>query len=313
MSQLTHSSMQQKIVPNIWCNRNVEQAGAFYAETFENASFEVDSRYPEEGLLDFQKDFVGDPLTGSLKISGYELRLINGGAEFAPNPSVSFMLNFDPLLFDGDEGVARASLDLLWQRLSDGGFVMMPLGEYPFSPHYGWVQDRFGVSWQLMLTDPAGDPRPFIMPSLLFSDRAQNRAGEAVDHYLEVFADFEGGAQLGTRVLYEAPQGPAVPGSVLFSDFRLGEQWFVAMDSAVEQPFSFGYGISLEVKCDGQSELDRLWERLSAVPEAEQCGWLLDRFGLGWQIVPANMDELMQRSGAYGKMMQMKKIVIDEF
>lgn len=303
----------QRIVPNIWCTRNAEEAAAFYAEVFENADYEIESRYPEQGLLDFQVEFAAQPLTVALTISGYRFTLINAGDEFAPNPSVSFMLNFDPLLFDSDEALALSCLERLWERLKDGGTELMPLGKHPFSERYGWVQDRFGVSWQLIAADPAGDPRPFIMPALLFCGAVQNHAGEAVGHYLNVFSDSPGGSELGSYVLYPEKQGPAEPGTVQFSDFQLGDQWFVAMDSGAEQPFSFTCGISLEVHCDGQAEIDRLWERLSAVPDAEQCGWLADRFGVSWQIVPSNMGELMQRPGAFERMLSMKKLVIAEF
>lgn len=305
--------MPQKVVPNIWFTRNAREAGEFYANAFENASASVDAYYPKEGLPDFQQEFAADVLTVSLVISGFHFTLINAGDEFSPNPAISFMLNFDPLLFDGDAELARASLDRLWARLSDGGVVLMPLGEYPFSAHYGWVQDRYGVSWQLMLTDPAGDPRPFILPTLLFSGDAQNRAQEAVQHYLKVFEGMTEGAELGALVLYAEQHGPAHAGAVQFSDFRLGEQWFVAMDSGVAQPFMFSPGVSFEVSCDDQPEIDHYWNALSAVPEAEQCGWLTDRFGVSWQIVPANIGELMQRPGAYEKLLVMKKLVIAEF
>ncbi len=298
----------QKIVPNIWCNGNAEEAGAFYASVFENAQSEVESRYPAEGLLEFQQPLAGQALTVTLTVSGTRFTLINAGGEFRPNPSISFMLNFDPLLFDGSEEQARASLDRLWAGLAEGGNVLMPLTAYPFSAHYGWVEDRFGVSWQLMLTDPAGSPRPFIMPALLFCGRAQNRAREAVDHYLGIFED----AALGTRVPYEAASGPAPAGAVLFSDFSIGEQWFVAMDAGVEMTTDFDCGVSLEVDCADQAEIDRLWDALSAVPEAEQCGWLADRFGVSWQIVPADMEELMRRPGAFERMLQMKKLIIAE-
>lgn len=303
----------QRIVPNIWCNGNAEEAGEYYARTFENASFEVESRYPETGLLDFQQPLAGQPLTVALTIAGYRFTLVNAGNEFHPNPSLSFMLNVDPLLFDSDEFLARASLEKMWHGLVDGGRVLMPLGEYPFSPLYGWVEDRFGVSWQLILTDPAGEPRPFILPALLFGEAAQDRAGEAVDHYLHRFRGFPGGAAPGTRVLYPEPHGSAAAGSVQFSDFRIGEQWFVAMDAAAPQEESFTPGLSLEVRCDGQEQIDALWNALSAVPEAEQCGWLVDRFGVSWQIVPANMGELMLRPGAFERMLQMKKLVIADF
>ncbi|WGD36538.1 VOC family protein [Lysinibacter sp. HNR] len=296
----------QKIVPNIWCNRNAEEAGVFYASVFPGATSRVESRYPSEGLLDFQRDFAGEPLTVNVEIEGTRLVLINAGDEFHPNPSISLVLNFDPLMFGGDAEVAIAQMNSIWGALSDGGTELMPIGEYPFSPRYGWVQDRYGVSWQLMLTNPEGDPRPFIIPALMFGGAAQNRAAEALDLYTAVFED----AAIGNRFPYGQQTGPATPDALMFSEFRIGEQWFGAMDSGVEQDFSFTCGVSLEVSCADQHEIDRLWDALSAVPEAEQCGWLADRFGVSWQIVPANMKELMDHPNAFEHLMEMKKIVI---
>lgn len=298
----------QKIVPNIWCNGNAEEAGRFYAAVLPETSTRVTSRYPEEGLLDFQRPLAGAPLTVEVLVRGFELVLVNAGDEFRPNPAISFMLNFDPLLFDGDEQAARDALDELWGRLEAGGTVRMPLGEYPFSAHYGWIEDRYGVSWQLMLTDAAGEPRPFVIPALTFGGPHQNSAGEAVDHYVATLDD----AELGQRLLFAEAHGPAAAGSVQFSEFRVGEEWFTAFDAAAEQDFTFDCGVSLEVKCGDQAEIDRLWEALSSAPEAEQCGWCRDRFGVNWQIVPANMGELMQRPGAFERMLRMKKLVIDE-
>jgi predicted 3-demethylubiquinone-9 3-methyltransferase (glyoxalase superfamily) len=300
------------IVPNIWCNRNAEEVGAFYASAFENAHAEVESRYPEEGLLDFQREFAGLPLTVTLTISGTRFTLINAGDEFHPNPSVSFLLNFDPLLFDGSEEQARASMDRLWDRLIDGGAALMPLGEYPFSRRYGWVQDRYGVSWQLMLTDPAGDPRPFIIPALMFDGPAQDRAAEAADFYVSLFSESPGGAEVGNRYPYGVPTGKASAEALSFGEFRIGEQWFMVADNGSGFDHGFGNGVSLEVYCRDQAEIDRLWAALSTVPEAEQCGWCVDRFGLSWQVVPENMAELMERPNAYEHILQMKKIVIAE-
>ncbi|MBL5975530.1 MAG: VOC family protein [Candidatus Leucobacter sulfamidivorax] len=299
----------QRIVPNIWCTRNAEEAGAFYTSVFENAEYRVEGRYPEEGLPDFQRDFAGLPVTVALTISGTRFTLINAGDEFHPNSSISFMLNFDPLLFDGSEEAARASLDRLWAALGEGGTALMPLGEYPFSRRYGWIQDRYGVSWQLMLTDPAGDPRPFIIPSLMFAGPVQNRASEAIDFYVSLFED----AAAGNRFPYGVQTGPASPDALMFGEFRIGEQWFSVMDSGVEQDVTFGCGVSLEVSCPDQAEIDRLWAALSTVPEAEACGWCADRFGVSWQIVPENIGELMERPGAYQKLMGMKKLIVADF
>lgn len=299
----------QKIIPNLWFNQDAEEAAQFYVDSFDDASSVVVQRYPETDLPDFQKDFAGRALVVDVRIGDTHFTLLNGGDTFAPNPSISFMLNFDPLMFDGDEVTARAFLTRTWDRLREGGTALMPLDEYPFSALYGWVQDRFGVSWQLNLTDPAGYPRPFLMPALLFSGPSQNRASEMVDFYLDLFP----GSELGTRAPYTEATGPAMPGAVLYSDFRIGEQWLVAMDSSSEQPFVFSPGVSLSVQCHNQAEIDRLWEALSAVPEAEQCGWLVDRAGVSWQIVPENMAELLARPDGYEHMMQMKKLVIADF
>lgn len=299
--------MSQKIVPNLWFDHNAEEAGAFYAAALPKTTARVVARYPDE-VPDWQASFAGQALTVDVKVDGFRFTLINAGSEFRPTPSISFMLNFDPLLFDGEEG-ARSALDAAWAALSEGGQSLMPLGEYPFSPHYGWVQDRYGVSWQLMLTDPKGDPRPFVIPQVMFSGDVQNKAREAVDFYVSLFDD----AAVGMVAEYPQASGTAAAGSVMFGEFHIGDQWFSMMDSNVAHEFGFTPGVSLEVTCRDQAEIDRLWDALSAVPEAEQCGWLADRYGVSWQIVPENMGELMARPGAYPKMMEMKKLVIADF
>lgn len=315
----------QKIIPNLWFNKNAEAAGEFYAAAFGHAapggaSSIVEARYPESGLPDFQRDFAGLALTVDVRIGDTHLTLINSDGTYSPNPSISFMLNFDPMDDDGDVDRTRARLTGLWDTLSDGGMSLMPLAEYPFSTLFGWVQDKYGVSWQLILTNPEGEPRPFLLPALMFCGPAQNRASEMVDFYLELFRTGSRGqsgealeTEVGTRSYYPEPTGPATTESIQFSEFRVGDQWFVAMDSGVEQPFTFAPGVSLSVQCRDQVEIDHLWDALSTVPEAEQCGWLVDRAGVSWQIVPENMGELMQRPGAYERMLKMKKLVIADF
>ncbi|GAB3699212.1 VOC family protein [Corynebacterium nasicanis] len=289
----------QRIVPNIWFDRNADDAAEFYADAFPSAVIDTRVTYPTTDLPDFQADRAGETLTVDVLIDGYRLTLINGGPEFGPTPAISFFVNFDPSRMSD----ARGELDRLWEKLSDGGIVLMPLGSYDFSEHYGWVADRFGVNWQLMLTDPAGEPRPFIIPNLMFCGPAQGQAREAVNDYVALFP----GARVGTRVT--SPDS----GGVMFSEFQLFGEWLTAMDSAVEQPFTFTPGLSLQVNAHGQQEIDLFWAGLSAVPEAEQCGWMQDRYGVSWQIVPDNIAELMERPGAYQNLLEMKKLVIDDF
>lgn len=290
----------QKIVPCLWFDHKAVEAVSFYTSVFPDARVTATQYYPSEGLLDFQQELAGQVLTVEFEIGGTRFTAINAGPEFTVNPSVSFMLNFDP----SRDGEAREHLEALWASLADRGTVMMSLGEYPFSRRYGWVQDRYGVSWQFILSNPEGEPRPFIVPSLMFCGPAQNRAAEALNYYQGVFP----GARVGTVARYPEQSGPARPGDVMFSDLELLGQWFALMDSGVEQPFTFNCGVSLMIECADQAEIDHYWDALSAVPDAEQCGWCADRFGLSWQVIPANLGALMQAPGSFEKLMHMKKI-----
>jgi predicted 3-demethylubiquinone-9 3-methyltransferase (glyoxalase superfamily) len=100
-------------------------------------------------------------------------------------------------------------------------------------------------------------------------------------------------------------------GKVLTIEFELDGELFVAINAGPE--FSFSEAVSFSVDCKDQDEIDYFWEKLSSVPESEQCGWCKDKYGLSWQIVPENMGELMQKPDAFAKMMQMKKLIVDEF
>jgi len=273
--------MGQKITPNLWFDRNGKEAADFYVSAFPNSKVVAVEYYPnsaEEGLADFQSEFAGKELTIEFELNGQRFTAINAGPEFTFNPSISFMVNFDP---SRDEQ-AREHLDELWNKLISGGEALMPLDEYPYSKRYGWVKDRYGLTWQLMLANPDGEPRPFIIPSLMFTQENTNRAEEAINFYLSVFTD----AKLGTSVRYSEDTGPARKGSLMFADFMLAGQWFAAMDSAVEQNFSFNEAISLSVACKDQAEIDDLWNKISSVPEAEVCGWCKDKYGLSWQVIP---------------------------
>lgn len=293
----------QRIIVNVWCDRNAQQAGEFYADVLPDTTTRVAARYPTEGLPEFQSDFAGEPLAVDVDIAGHRIVLINAGDEFRPNPTVSFVMNFD----SGRDVSARERLEEVWHRLGAGGTVLMPLGEYPFSPCFGWVQDRYGVSWQLDLR--SGDPvqRPFVMPALMFCGPAQNRAAEAMELYTSLLP----GSSIGTVLTYDEPLGPATAGSVMVAEFDIAGVGMLAMDSGAEHAFDFSPGMSLEIDCADQTEIDRVWAALSAVPEAEQCGWCVDRFGLSWQVVPDSIGELMAAPGAYAAMLEMKKIDID--
>ena len=298
----------QKIIPNLWFDGVAREAAEFYVSVFPGSKITGGSKYPdskEEGLADFQLDLAGKDLTVEFNLAGHDFVGINAGPEFKPTPALSFMVNFDP----SHDDQAREHLDEVWGKLLEGGEVMMELGEYPFSKRYGWVKDKFGFTWQLILTNPDGEERPCIIPSLMFSGPLANKAEEAINFYTSVFED----SKTGMIARYEQDQTPVKAGGIMFGDFMLAGQWFAAMDAPGEHNFSFNEAISLSVACKDQAEIDYFWEKLSTVPEAEQCGWCKDQYGVSWQIVPENMEELMQKPDAFKKMMQMHKLVIADF
>ena len=146
-----------------------------------------------------------------------------------------------------------------------------------------------------------------ITPNLWFDGNAK----EAVDFYTSVFPNSKIRA-----ISYYPKEGLAdfqkdMAGKELTVDFELDGQGFSAINAGPE--FKFSEAISFMIACKDQAEIEYYWNKLSTVPESEQCGWCKDQFGLSWQVIPANMEELMKKPGAFAKLMQMHKIEIDKF
>ena len=146
-----------------------------------------------------------------------------------------------------------------------------------------------------------------ITPNLWFDGNAK----EAVDFYLSVFPDSK-----IIETSYYPEEGlldfqQELAGKELTIEYELSGNRFIAINAGPE--FKFNESVSFMIPCEDQEEIDYYWENLSKVPEAEQCGWCKDQYGLSWQVVPSNMEELMKRPEAYANMMKMKKIVITDF
>jgi predicted 3-demethylubiquinone-9 3-methyltransferase (glyoxalase superfamily) len=303
--------MTQKIIPNLWFNGNAEEAVGFYVSVFPDTSTVSTSHYPkskEEGLADFQLDMAGKVLTIDFDIMGFRFVTINAGPEFTPNPSMSFFITLD----------SKEGIDELWEKLVDGGKELMALGKYPFSEYYGWVQDKYNVSWQLILNNPEGDQRPKVMPSLLFTQDKDGKAEEAITFYTSVFKDSpstsSGQVKLGQLVRRTEDDGTAKSGTLAFGDFMIEGTWVAAMDGGEGHDFTFNEGVSLLVSCRDQDEIDYYWEKLTADGGQESvCGWLKDKYGVSWQVAPEGMEELMKKPDAFKTMMKQKKIVIAEY
>lgn len=293
----------QKIVPHLWFDTQAKEASAFYVSVFGNNSKILNSSTLHD-TPSGDTDIVG------FEIWGYEFQSISAGPYFKLNPAISFMVNFDP----SQDKDALTKIDEIWGKLMDGGKALMPIDKYPFSERYGWVQDKFGVTWQLILTKPEGEERPLIIPASLFTGEVTGKAEEATEFYLSVFKN----SKRGALVKYGPGSEPNVEGTVMFTDYMLEGGWFAAMDSPPMHDFNFNEAISLIVRCEDQKEIDYYWEKLSAVPESEQCGWLKDKFGVSWQIVPKEMDEMMangtkeQKDRVTQAFLKMKKFDIEK-
>ena len=268
-----------KIIPHLWFDKNAHEAARFYTSIFPNSKIKSTTIQNSPYSGDF--DIV------SFELWGQEFMAIGAGPYFKFNPSISFVVNFAPSRLKN----ASEMLDQVWSQLADGGTVLMPLGKYPYSKKYGWIQDKYGLSWQLILTNPEGEERPEILPSLLFVNENAGKAEEAMNFYFTVFKN----SKTGQIVRYPKGMEPDQEGTIMFADFLLEDQWFVVMDSARNHEFNFNEAISFLVNCDSQDEIDGYWEKLSAVPEAEQSGWLKDKYGISWQIVPKELDEMMTK------------------
>lgn len=271
--------MKQKIIPNLWFNDQAEEAATFYASLFVGSRITTITRFHEAGT-DVHGQPAGSVSTVEFELAGYRMVALNGGPHFSFTPAISFFVVCE----------RRSEIDELWRRLSEGGEVMMPLDTYDWSERYGWVQDRYGLTWQLSLGE-LSEVGQKITPSLLFVGDRFGRAEEALELYTSVFENSE----VAGILRYEAGE-VGREGAVKHAQFTLDGEVFMVMDGPGEHPFTFNEAVSLIVPCASQQEIDRYWEELSegGDPGAQQCGWLKDRFGVSWQVVPAVLYDMLQ-------------------
>jgi len=294
----------QKITPFLWFDKNAEEAMNFYTSIFNNSKIVSLTRYPdplppgqEEGPM---KGMEGKVLTGVFELEGFKFMGLDGGPIFKFNPSVSFSVRLGSV----------EEVDKLFNQLVDGGSVLMPLQKYPFAERYGWLQDKYGLSWQIS-TGPQN--KQVITPSFMFVGKQFGKCEEAINFYASVFKD----SKIDMMMRYEKGEGQdADVGKIKFSAFNLAGQQFFAMENSAEHKFEPSPAISMYVECEDQEEVDAYWEKLSSSPADEQCGWLKDKYGFSWQIIPKALPKLMndpdkkKADAVMNAMMKMKKIVV---
>lgn len=262
----------QRIIPHLWFDKEAVEAAEWYVSLFEDSNI-ID-------ITTISGTPSGDTQLVDFQLANLRFSAISAGPHFTFNPSVSLIVACS----------TTEEVDRLYASLSSHGTELMAIGEYPFSKRYAWVQDRYGLSWQVMLVEKMEEHQR-IRPSLLFSGDLCGKAEEAIGCYESVFEE----ANKGYINQYAAGEAMDTRAKINYGEINIGGTQIILMDNGFGGDFTFNEAFSFMVLCENQEEIDYFWDKLSFVPEAEQCGWVKDQFGLSWQVIPVNMNEVLMR------------------
>lgn len=261
----------QKITPFLWFEKNMKEVTDFYISVFPGTAV--------KGGGELDNTPSGTVQMVTLNIFGMNFDLMTAGPYLTFNPTVSFIISCDSL----------EEVDMLWNKLSVTGKVLMELSNYPFAEKYGWVQDPYGVSWQIMFSSTMKAPHK-VIPTLMFAGGVCGRAEEAGNFYTSVFRD----SKINYSMKYDGSEPvDDIRAKVKHSSITIEDFTLALMDSGRKSPLTFAQGISFIVNCENQEEVDYYWEKLTDGGQEVQCGWLNDKFGFPWQIVPKAMGRMM--------------------
>ena len=276
--------MKENITPCLWYNGQAQEAAALYCSVFTDAKITAQS-----------------PIVTGINVSGHSITLLDGGPMYKPNPSISFFY----ICEKEDE------LNKIWDAFSKEGTVLMALDKYPWSEKYGWINDKFGISWQISL-GKISDVGQKITPCFMFTGKQYGRPDEVIAHYSSIFRN----VKVDGILRYGANELPDEEGKIKHAQFALNDQKFMIMESAAPHNFGFTEGISLTIHCETQKEIDYYWEKLTESGAESMCGWLKDKFGVSWQIIPTVLNKIMNDPAKAGKaaqaFMSMRKLNIEQ-
>jgi predicted 3-demethylubiquinone-9 3-methyltransferase (glyoxalase superfamily) len=274
--------MKTKLISNgLWFDSQAEEAAKFYTSVFEQSEIIDVLRYGKEGF-EIHKRPENSVMLVEFELAGEKFAAINGGPLFTFNPSISYFVVCETM----------EETDRIWNQLLEGGSVMMPYQKYEWSEKYGWLTDRYGLSWQISF-GKISDVGQKIAPSLLFVGKQCGRATEAVEFYTSVFKDSK------VHGIMKYPAGGEEPeGNVAHAQFTLAGQTFMIMESASpDHKFQFNEATSIIVNCETQEEIDYYWEKLrSGGGRESECGWLKDKFGVSWQVDSVELQNMLKDS-----------------
>jgi predicted 3-demethylubiquinone-9 3-methyltransferase (glyoxalase superfamily) len=274
--------MKNQIYPCLWFDGQALAAAEFYCSVFKNSRITTKTS-----------------MVVIFELNGKKFMGLNGGPKFKFTPAISIFVTCETI--DETKGV--------WEKLIDGGKALIPIDKQPWSERYGWLQDKFGLTWQISIVNDPGDKQK-IRPSMLFTGDKFGRAEEALKFYSSVFDNSS------TDFLMHYPKEDAAnAGKVMYSEFKLNQYDIIAMDGPGVHDYTFNEAVSLVVPCETQKEIDYFWTRLTEGGEESMCGWLKDKFGVSWQIVPAMIGKLMtdpeKAPRVMKQVLQMRKLDIE--
>ncbi|MBX9688402.1 MAG: VOC family protein [Candidatus Obscuribacterales bacterium] len=266
----------QRIQPCLWFDNQAEEATKHYCNIFKNSKCGAIARYSEAGAA-VSGRAVGSVMTVVFQLCGQDFLALNGGPIYKFTPATSLDVSCE----------TEEEIDHLFNSLSDGGQVLMPLSSYPFSKKFAWISDKYGLSWRFNLNGESQS----IRPALMFVGDQHGRAEEALNFYVSKFEN----SSISGIWHYEAGE-PDKEGTVKHSSFSLDGCGMIAMDSGHPHNFAFTPALSFMVNCISQEEVDHFWTALCEGGAPNHCGWLSDKFGVSWQIVPTVLSKMMQDS-----------------
>lgn len=273
--------MTQRLTTCLWFDGKAKEAFLFYKDVF--------------GEVELVSE---NPLAVNYNLFGRRFMHLNGGPGFPINPSISFFISVS----------SQSEIEDIWGKLIQGGNTLMPLGKYPWSAQYGWCADQFGVNWQLMLEHESSCK---VMPSFMFTGKNCGKAAEAIEFYTSMFEK----SKVIQISKYEEGE-PDITGYIKYAQFELNDLPFGAMDSSANHEFSFNEGISFVITVDTQEEIDYYWNLLADGGKPGRCGWIKDKFGVSWQVVPSVLGKYMTNSVTAPKatyaFLQMSKFIIHD-
>lgn len=252
--------MKNKIYPCIWFDNQAKEAAEFYCSVFSNTVITAENHF----VVTFES-------------AGQRFMCLNGGPMFKPDSSTSFFVVFETI----------EEIDSAYKMLSENGTILMPLDKYDWSDKYVWLADKYGVNWQLSYGKMTDVGQKFS-PTLMFTGTQHGRAEEALNFYTSVFP-----SSSVTGIMRYSADDHDIEGTVKHAQIRLNDYVFMVMDSSYDHNVQFSEGLSFVVECDTQEEIDYYWEKLTEGGNESMCGWLKDKLGVSWQIIPSILHDLM--------------------